>query len=86
MISLPSEEIKFLEWHSENSEEDGFQVVSNKKTKKKKKSLVLRPRKRIESGNLPPQKGDYTLNEGISKISSGYNLREKKTPKYKCFP
>jgi len=38
MISLPSEEIKLLEWHSKNSEEDGFQVVSNRKTKKKKRA------------------------------------------------
>ena len=35
--SLPSEELKLLEWHSENSEDDGFQLVSNRKSKKEKK-------------------------------------------------
>jgi len=39
MTSLPSEEMRFLEWQSENSEGDGFQLVSNRKAKRKKRVL-----------------------------------------------
>ena len=37
--SLPSEEMRFLEWQSENSKGDGFQLVSNRKAKRKKKVM-----------------------------------------------
>jgi len=37
MTSLPSEEMKLLEWYSENSDEDGFQLVSSRKSRKKEK-------------------------------------------------
>jgi len=83
--SLPSEEVKFLEWYSENSEDEGFQLVSSRKTKRKKKSPMARLKKKIESSNPPPLEGEHTLDEGVPKISSGYNLREKRIPKYKHF-
>ena len=83
--SLPSEEVKFLEWYSENSEDEGFQLVSSRKTKRKKKSPMARLKKKIESSNPPPLEGEHTLDEGVPKISSGYNLREKRIPKYKRF-
>ena len=82
--SLPSEEVKFLEWYSGNSEDDDFQLVSSRKAKRKK-SPVARLKKKIESSNPPPLEGEHTLDEGVSKISSRYNLREKRIPKYKCF-
>ena len=83
MTSLPSEEMKLLEWYSENSDEDGFQLVSSRKSRKKKKSLLPRPKKKAGSVFPPPTEGETTLAEGKSKTSSGYNLREKRVPKYK---
>ena len=81
--SLPFEEMKFLEWHEEDTDEEGFHTVSHKKSKKKRKSLVAKPRKKVERRVPPPSEGDNSLNEGISKICSGYNLREKRIPRYK---
>jgi len=34
--SLPSEELKFLEWHSEKSDDEGFQLVSSRQSRRKK--------------------------------------------------
>ena len=31
--SLPSEELKFLEWHSEKSDDEGFQLVSSRQSR-----------------------------------------------------
>jgi len=78
MTSLPSEEMKLLEWYSENSDEDGFQLVSSRKSRKKKKSLLPRPKKKAGSVFPPPTEGETTVAEGKSKTSSGYNLREKR--------
>ena len=79
--SLPFE-MKFLEWH-EDTDEEGLHTVSHKKSKNKRKSLVAKPRKKVERRAPPPSEGDNSLNEGISKICSGYNLREKRIPRYK---
>jgi len=34
--SLPYEELKFLEWHSEKSDDEGFQLVSSRQSRRKK--------------------------------------------------
>ena len=78
--------MRFLEWQSEDSEGDGFQLVSNRKAKRKKKSSMVRFKKKVESSKPPPLEGEYTLEEGTSKISSGYNIREKRVSNYKRFP
>ena len=35
--SLPLEEMKYIEWHSDGSDEEGFHKVYNKKGRRKKK-------------------------------------------------
>jgi len=48
MTSLPSEEMKLLEWYSENSDEDGFQLVSSRKSRKKKRASCLGQKRKLE--------------------------------------
>ena len=38
--SLPLEEMKYIEWHSDGSDEEVFQKVSNKKGKRKKRKRI----------------------------------------------
>ena len=48
--SLPFEEMKFLEWHEEDTDEEGFHIVSHKKSKKKRKSVVAKPGRKLREG------------------------------------
>ena len=84
--SLPSEEMKLLEWHEDISEEEGFQVVSHRKSRKKRRSIISRPKKKVGRCDPPPPEGENIPDKGIHKISSGYNLREKRIPNYKLNP
>lgn len=49
---LPFEEVKMIEWHSDTSEDEGFQLVNNKKENKKKKSPVVKRKCQTVSPNL----------------------------------
>jgi hypothetical protein len=74
IISL--EEMKYLEWKSDVSEEEDFQIVSSRKTKKNKRKT----RKKKET---PGKKSGHPLDEsrssgrGVSRSRSRYNLRKK---------
>ena len=77
---LSSVEMKFLEWKFDNSDDDGFQIVSSRKKKRAKKITLNRKR-------VNPREGLHSLNEvltpegGKSKICTGYNLRKGKHSK-----
>ena len=77
---LPFVEMKFLDWKTDNSDDDGFQIVSSRKKKRVKK--ITMNRKRVNT-----REGLHSLNEvstpegGKSKICTGYNLRKGKHSK-----
>jgi len=75
--SLPLEEMKYIEWHSDGSDEEGFQKVSNKKGKRKKKKNHSMKERQPSSASPSPLEKVLTTREGISMTSSGYNLRRK---------
>lgn len=81
---LPLEEVKFIEWKSDSSDHEGFQIVENKRSRKKIKKQradkLLKPRDKKSH----PLDDDIPPEEGISKTSSGYNLRRGATLKKKC--
>jgi hypothetical protein len=73
---IPLEEMNLLEWKSDVSEEEDFQIVSSRKTKKNKRKT----RKKKET---PGKKSGHPLDEstsserGVSRSCSRYNLRKK---------
>jgi DNA polymerase III alpha subunit len=73
---IPLEEMNLLEWKSDVSEEEDFQIVSSRKTKKNKRKA----RKKKET---PGKKSGHPLDEstssgrGVSRSCSRYNLRKK---------
>ena len=72
---LPSVEMKFLDWKSDNSDDDGFQIVSSRKKKRVKKITMNRKRVNTREG-LHSMSEASTPEGGISKTRSGYNLRK----------
>ena len=78
---LPFEEIKFITWNSDSSDEEGFKVVSSRKYKRKQK----RNSSCKETGCVEPQPIDgVAASKGdVTKIRSGYNLRGRRDLKNK---
>ena len=79
---LPSVEMKFLDWKSNNSDDDGFQLVSSRKKKRAKKIILNKKGNKPREG-LHSLNGALTLEGGESKICSGYNLMKGRYPKGK---
>ena len=52
-LHLPSEEIKFIEWQSDESDSDGFTMVSSKKMKKRKVKRKVKVGESVEKGTHP---------------------------------
>ena len=81
---LPSVEMKFLDWKSDNSDDDGFHLVSSRKkrrnNKQKVKNQVLKSREGLHSVSEA-----FTPEGGISKTRSGYNLRKWRNNKKRSY-
>jgi len=69
---LPFEELKLITWHSDESDEEGFKLVSSKKKNRKKKNVHTNKKKYDAAPQ--PLDGVELSNEDVSKTRSRYNL------------
>jgi len=81
--NLPLGEIKLLDWESDCSDQEGFTLVENKKSKRK---LGKRKVTKARNGKTNPPDGDLHPEEGIAMTSSGYNLRQGVARKKTNYP
>lgn len=71
--ALPLEESKLIVWQSDESEDDGFEIVTSKKKKKKKsakKGIITK-----KTNPQPSDGGEYCEGD-VPKTCSRYNLRK----------
>ena len=76
---LPFEEVKYITWKSDSSDEEGFKVVSTKKHRKKQRKISSSKCNRKVCSQ--PVDGIATSDGDIAKTRSGYNLRGRVGPK-----
>jgi len=81
--NLPLGEIKLLDWESDCSDQEGFTLVENKKSKSK---IGKRKVTKARNGKTNPPDGDLHPEEGIAMTSSGYNLRQGVARKKTNYP
>ena len=81
--NLPLGEIKLLDWESDCSDQEGFTLVENKKSKRK---IGKRKVTKARNGKTNPPDGDLHPEEGIAMTSSGYNLRQGVARKKTNYP
>jgi hypothetical protein len=73
--NLPLEEMKFIEWKSDSSEEEDFQVVKSRISKKKERKLKNQSKKSPKGTDGHPYDGSSTFEGRVFRASSKYNLR-----------
>jgi hypothetical protein len=72
---LPVEEMKYIEWKSDSSDEEGFRVVSSQRSKKRGKKLRLQKNGKAKVVESLPNEEISPFEEGINRGNSIYNLR-----------
>jgi hypothetical protein len=73
--NLPLEEMKFIEWRSDSSEEENFQVVKSRISKKRERKLKNQSNTSPKGIDGHPYDGSSTFDGGEFRASSKYNLR-----------
>jgi hypothetical protein len=77
--NLPLEEMRFIEWNSDSSDEDGYHLVTSRKQKKLKKRLQKQKEKGTKKGITHPIDEVTKCRGEVSRSCSRYNLRKGAT-------
>lgn len=75
---LPFEETKLIAWQSDESEDDGFELVVSKKKQRKKSAIKKKQSRCVET---QPCDGAKPSEEVVPMTCSRYNLRKHNTTK-----
>jgi hypothetical protein len=73
---LPLEEMKYIEWRFDSSDEEGFHVVSRKKSRKRGRKPRGQNKEAAKGGKSLPIEETFTFEGGQLRASSKYNLRK----------
>jgi hypothetical protein len=73
--SLPVEEMKYIEWKSDSSDEEGFRVVSSQRSKKRDRKLKLQNNGKSKVVESLPTEETSPFEGGKNRGNSIYNLR-----------
>jgi hypothetical protein len=77
--NLPLEEMKFIEWKSDSSDEEGYHLVTSRKQKKLKRRIQKQKGKGIKKGTTHPIDEVTNCRGEASRSCSRYNLRKGAT-------
>jgi hypothetical protein len=76
---LPLEEMRFIEWKSDSSDEEGYHLVTSRKKKKLKRRLQKQKEKGTKKGITHPIDEVTNCRGEVSRYCSRYNLRKGAT-------
>jgi hypothetical protein len=76
MIPLPLEEMKYIEWKSDSSDEEGFRVASKKRSRKKGRKSRITTFKETKGAGPHPLDVTSPFEGGSTRHCAKYNLRK----------
>jgi hypothetical protein len=76
IVPLPLEEMKYIEWKSDSSDEEGFRVVSKKRSRKKNRKSRMNNFNKTEGVGDHPHDETSSFEGGSTRHCTKYNLRK----------
>jgi hypothetical protein len=76
--NLPLEEMKFIEWRSDSFDDEGYHIVTSRKTKKNWR-IQKQKEKGLKKGIVHPIDETTNPRGGVSRSCFRYNLRKGAT-------
>jgi hypothetical protein len=76
IVPLPLEEMKYIEWKSDSSDEEGFRVASKKRSRKKGRKSRITTFKETKAAGTHPLDENPPFEGGSTRHCAKYNLRK----------